>query len=83
MRFLLREKHPKTDEGHNQPAGNAQAGNRDAEGAHHHLTGIPGNHQDNEYVHRGHQRLFVALLVVHIASQPEEQRNGRQRVRQR
>ena len=83
MGFLLGKEHAEADKGDDQAAGNTQTGNRYSEGVHHHLAGIPGDHQDGEHINRGHQRLTVTLGVVHIPGQAKEQRHGSQRVRQR
>ena len=80
---LRGKQHAKADKGDDQPARNAQAGNRDAEGIEHRVARIPGHHHNGENIDRGLQRLAVALAEVHFARQPQEQRHGGERVSER
>ena len=58
-----------------QPAADAKAGNRDAEGVHYRLTAVVGDHEDDEYVNTGQHGLTLAMGPSHVAGEADEERD--------
>ncbi len=74
------EQHGEADVGDDQPAGDAQAGNGDAEYLHHQAATVEADEHDQGHVEAGLENLPVALGRWQAAAETEQQRDAGQRV---
>ena len=67
------EQHGEADIGDDQPAGDAQAGNGDAEHLHHQAAAVEADQHDQRHVEAGLEYLPVALRRRQAAAEAEQQ----------